>query len=166
MSINFFDVACKTESNNSNFGLCDDTPPPENPAYIDENNPSKWIGKVHNRRNKDVDFFAIDNCVTISKSDGVSKESRCDGMLHFDNNLIFVELKMRGSSGWLVKARTQLTITINKFQPDFSLINLNKIEAYACNGLRPYANQGNNIELQKFKDDTGLIMYAQQEIII
>jgi hypothetical protein len=30
MPINFFDGACKTESNKGRFGLCDDTPPPEN----------------------------------------------------------------------------------------------------------------------------------------
>lgn len=166
MSINFFDDTCKTESNKSNFGLCDDTPPPEKPAYIDENNPSKWIGKVINSTKKDVDFYAIDNCVRIFKADEVSKESRCDGMLHFDKNLIFVELKMRGSSGWLAKARAQLTVTLNKFKLDNNLSDFDKTKAFACNGLKPSANQGNNIELQKFKDDTGLIMYAQQDIDI
>ena len=166
MPIIFFDIACKTASNNSDFGLCDDTPPPETPAYIDENNPSKWIGKVSNLTNKNIDFYAIDNCVTILKADGVRKESRCDGMLHFDNRLLFVELKMRGTSGWLVKAREQLTITLAKFQLDYHLTDFDKVEAYACNGLKPLANQGNNIELQKFKDETGLIMYAQQDITL
>ncbi|MFA6401655.1 MAG: hypothetical protein WCX31_08525 [Salinivirgaceae bacterium] len=166
MPINFFDIVCKTESKNNNFGLCDDTPPPEKHAYIDEKNPSNWIGKVKNSKNKQANFYAIDNCVTILKADGVSKESRCDGMLHFDNSILFVELKMRGSSGWLVKARKQLTITLNKFKLNNNIYDFEKIEAYACNGLKPLANQGNNIELQKFKDDTGLIMYAQQDIVI
>jgi len=166
MPIIFFDIACKTQSNNSNFGLCDDSPPPEKPAYIEENDQSKWIGKVANPTNKNVDFYAIDNCVEILKPDGVSKESRCDGMLHFDNSILFVELKMRGSSGWLIKARTQLTITLGKFQLDNSLVDFDKVEAYACNGLKPFANKGNNTELQKFKDETGLIMYAQQDIAL
>jgi hypothetical protein len=43
-------------------------------------------------------------------------------------------------------------------------LDFEKVEAYACNSLKPFANKGNNTELQKFKDDTGLIMYAQQEI--
>lgn len=166
MPINFFEEACKTESNKAQFGLCDDTPPPEKPAYIDENDQSKWIGKVANPTNRNVAFYAIDNCVEILKADGVSKESRCDGMLHFDNSVLFVELKMRGSSGWLMKARTQLTFTLGKFQLDNNLAVFDKVEAYACNGLKPFANQGNNIELQKFKDDTGLIMYAQQDITL
>ncbi len=87
-------------------------------------------------------------------------------MLHFDNSVLFVELKMRGSSGWLMKARTQLTFTLGKFQLDNNLAVFDKVEAYACNGLKPFANQGDNIELQKFKDDTGLIMYAQQDITL
>ena len=164
MPINFFDTGCKTESNNSNFGLCDDAPPSEKAAYIDDNNTSKWISKVSNPTNKNVNFYAIDNCVTIMKADGINKESRCDGMLHFDNSVLFVELKMRGSSGWLTKARSQLTNTLNKFQLDNNLSDFDKVEAYACNGLRPLAIQGNNTELQKFKDATGLIMYAQQDI--
>jgi hypothetical protein len=169
MPINFFDAGCKTESNRVKFGLCDDPPNPplpDTPAYIDEHDSSKWIGIANNPTTKDVDFYAIDNCVTILKADGVSNESRCDGLLHFDNTILFVELKMRGSSGWLSKARSQLTITIGKFEEDNNLTDFDKVEAYACNGLKPSANQGNNIELQKFKDDTGLIMYAQQDIHI
>ena len=166
MPINFFDAGCKTESNRNHFGLCDNPPPGEDPAYIDEHDPFKWIGIVNNPTNKDADFYAIDNCVTILKADGISRESRCDGMLHYDNTVLFVELKMRGGSGWLSKARSQLTITLGKFQEDNTLTDFDKVEAYACNGLRPAANQGNNSELQKFKDETGLIMCAQQDIYI
>jgi len=166
MPINFFDGACRTKSNNDRFGLCDDPPPSERPAYIDESEQTKWIGKVINPANNEVNFYAIDNCVEILKEDGASKESRCDGMLHFDNSLLFIELKMRGSSGWLTKARSQLTNTIDKFQRDNNLTDFDKVEAYACNGLKPFANQGNNTELQKFKDDTGLMMYAQQDITL
>ncbi len=165
MPINFFDNLCKTNSNNKNFGLCDDPPPSENPAYIDENDDSKWIGIVNNPTNKEVDFYAIDNCVNVLRADG-NKESRCDGMLNYEENIIFVELKMRGTSGWLTKARSQLTITISKFQEDNSLSQYNSVEAYACNSLKPSSNQGNSAQIQKFKDETGLIMYAQQEINI
>lgn len=165
MPINFFDNLCKTNSNNIKFGICDDPPPSENAAYIDEENDSKWIAIVNNSKNKEVDFFAIDNCVNILRADG-NKESRCDGMLKYEENIIFVELKMRGSSGWLTKASSQLSITINKFQEDNNLANYESVEAYACNSLKPMSNQGNNIQLQKFKDETGIIMYAQQEINI
>lgn len=166
MPINFFDGACKTESNKIEFGICDGLHLSKIPAFIDDSNPSEWIGKVINPSNKDVDFYAIDNCVEILKADGVSQESSCDGMLHFYNCIVFVELKKRGGSGWLKKAREQLSITIKKFTLDYDLLDFEKVEAYACNGLKPFANKGNNIELQKFKDDTGLIMYAQQDIAL
>jgi hypothetical protein len=165
MPINFFDKPCKTSSNAKRFGLCDDPPPSENSAYIDENDDSKWIGIVNNPTNKEVDFYAIDNCVDVLRADG-NKESRCDGMLNYEKNIIFVELKMRGTSGWLTKARNQLTITISKFQEENNLSQFNAVEAYACNGLRPLSNLGNSAQIQKFKDETGLIMYAQQEINI
>jgi hypothetical protein len=167
MRIDFFEASCKTESSNSSFGLCDDTPPPEKPAYINEDTPSKWIGIVTNLNKKKICFYAIDNCVKILKADGISKESRCDGMLHYDKCILFVELKMRGSSGWLIKARKQLSNTLQIFLKEHqNTMVFDKIEAYACNGLKPVAIKANNIELQKFKDDTGLIMHAQQNIII
>lgn len=167
MPINFFDAGCKTESCKDQFGLCDNPKPAEDPAYIDEKNPSKWIGIVHNPLKKDVDFYAIDNCVTILKPDGVNTESRCDGMLHFDNTVLFVELKMRGGSGWLAKARSQLTITIDKFKAENPLTNFDKVEAYACNGLKPAAITGKNTEIEKFKIETsGLILNAGQNINI
>ena len=165
MPINFFDDACKTESNIIEFGLCDNPPPAEDPAYINEDTPAKWIGIVNNPAKRDVDFYAIDHCVTILKPDGINKESRCDGMLHFDNTVIFVELKMRGGSGWLKKARSQLKITIDKFKIANPLTDFDKVEAYASNSLKPSANRGNNTQIQEFRDDTGgLTLYAQQEI--
>lgn len=165
MPIIFFDNHCKTSSNIESFGLCDDPPPSENPAYIDENNSSKWIAIVNNPMNKEIDFYAIDNCVNILKANGKT-ESRCDGMLNYEDKIIFVELKMRGSSGWLAKARCQLTITFNKFKENNILTNYSSIEAYASNSLKPLANQGNLAQIQKFKDDTGLIMHVQQQINI
>jgi hypothetical protein len=35
MSINFFDESCQTKTNQSKFGLCDDSSLPNTPAYID-----------------------------------------------------------------------------------------------------------------------------------
>jgi hypothetical protein len=37
MPINFFVEEAKTTSSYLKFGLCDDPPPAQNPAYIDEN---------------------------------------------------------------------------------------------------------------------------------
>lgn len=165
MPFYFFNHNCQSNSYAIEFGLCDDPPPSMAPAYIDEQYSSKWIAMVHNPSEKEVDFFGIDNCVDIRRPDG-TPESRCDGMLYFENNLTFVELKMRGGGNWLSKARNQLTITINKFQEVNNLSDFDKVEDYVANGLRPFANQGNNSELQKFKTETGITLYAQKDIFI
>lgn len=96
MPIDYFQNKCKSSSSNPTFGLCDDPPPAENPAYIDEVNQNNWIAQVKNLTGHPCDFYAIDNCVIIQKKeDNTKQESRCDGVLHFNDNLIFVELKNR-----------------------------------------------------------------------
>ena len=92
MPIDFFKEHCKTHSNKDKFGLCDDPPLSENPAYIDEENTTDWIGIVDNTPKKEIDFFAIDRCVDVLRLDG-EMESRCDGMLRYNSTIVFVELK-------------------------------------------------------------------------
>lgn len=165
MSIDFFKECCKTTSKNNKFGLCDDPPPANNPAYIDESDEPKWIAEVQNINETLVGFYAIDHCVDIFKSDG-EMESRCDGMLHHENNLTFVELKDRGSRGWLSKGRDQLTITVSAFKSAHDINAFDEVVAYICNKQRPLAITGNNTEVQRFKDDTGFLLRPDRNIII
>ena len=165
MSVNFFKETCKTSSNATTFGLCDDPPPAENPAYIDTLDPSKWIGVVENSENKEINFYATDHCVEILRSDG-NRESKCDGILHFENSLFFIELKNRGSRGWLKKGREQITITIRVFKANQDISRYDKVEAYVCNKQRPLANTGNANHIQQFKDETGLILNVKAKIIV
>ena len=67
MSISFSDATCQTFSNHKQFGLCDEPPPASNPAYIDEDNGSKWIAVVVNEDRYYVTFTAIDNCIVIKR---------------------------------------------------------------------------------------------------
>ncbi|MBF0379113.1 MAG: hypothetical protein HQK72_16775 [Desulfamplus sp.] len=157
MPINFFDPNCKTESNMNMVGLCDDPPPNINPAYIDENNPSNWIATVKNNVQEIVSFYAIDNCVSILRANG-DMESRCDGMLLYSKKLIFIELKSREGGQWLKKGREQLTTILNIFKSQNNINNYDNVEAYVCNSLRPLAHVGHASNIQKFKDDTGLIL--------
>ena len=157
MPIDFFQINCKTESNNNSFGLCDDPPPSLSPAYIDEIDSSKWIATVNNPTQTTVQFYAIDNCVQILRPDG-SIESRCDGLLSYSNKLSFIELKSREGGQWLQKGRKQLTIIINIFKSEYDITAYSKIEAYVCNNLRPLAHIGQASNIQKFKDDTGYIL--------
>lgn len=163
MPIDFFPERCKTESNDLEFGLCDDTP--NSPAYIDERDRSKWIGIVKNPGKKEAEFYAIDNCVDILRADG-SQESRCDGVLKESTNLIFVELKERGSKGWFGDGRKQLTTTINIFKANYNTSDYSSITAHVCNSLRPASNSGRAVSIQMFKDDTGYVLKDQQEITI
>lgn len=165
MPINFFDSACRTFSNSTKFGLCDDPPPATNPAYIDEADITKWIVEVQNNTGIQVEFYAIDHCVVILKPNGQT-ESRCDGMLHYGKNLTFVELKDRNHSGWLAKGREQLTKTIETFKNNHDVNMFNLKEGYVCNKQRPLAIRGNSNEFQKFKDDTGLLLKADRDIEI
>jgi hypothetical protein len=165
MPINFFQVACKTQSKEVSFGLCDKPPPAKDPAYIDEHNTADWIATVNNPTEKIVDFYAVDHCVTIVRPNG-EEESRCDGFLHHDNNLAFVELKDRASSGWLVKGLNQLTTTLQIFEANHDLTAFDKIEVIVANKQRPFSNSGMQAELEKFKDNTGLVFEVKATITI
>lgn len=163
MSINFFQNCCKTETNKTEFGLCDDIA--NSPAYIDENDKPKWIGIVNNPNGKDVEFFAIDNCVVIKRNDGTD-ESKCEGVLKENSNLIFIELKEREGGKWFKKGREQLTITINIFKQNYNISNYKSVRAFVCNSLKPISHSGRATNIQQFYDDTGFILKDQQEINI
>ncbi len=165
MPIDFFDSKCKTRSNRQSFGLCDDPPPSEEPAYIDEENPEIWIGEVSNPNETEIEFYAVDKCVKIQRADG-KDQSRCDGILKYSNKLIFVELKSRRSVKWFQKGRKQLTITFQAFAENYDLKEFSQIEAQVCNSLKPRAHVGQAVNIQKFMDDTGLILRGEQVIKI
>lgn len=165
MAINFFQKNCINTTNISEFGLCDDPPPANNPAYIDTADKTKWIGIVENDQEKDVNFIAIDACVDIRKPDG-NMESRCDGLLSYENNLIFVELKNRDGGQWVKKGREQLTVTVNHFKNNHDINDYDDVYANICNSLRPISNVGQAANIEKFKDDTGLILKTDRKIKI
>jgi hypothetical protein len=167
MPINFFEEACKTSSSQLYFGLCDDPPPATSPAYIKEEEvePTDWIATVFNGAEKEVAFYAIDHCIEILRPNG-EQESRCDGMIHFENDLVFVELKDRASDGWIKKGREQLTTTIRIFSDNHDKNVYHNIGAYVANKQKPLVYTGNSTQMQRFKDDTGLILKIQADISI
>ncbi|MFN5894258.1 MAG: hypothetical protein ACK45Z_16760, partial [Dolichospermum sp.] len=109
MSINFFKSTCQSQTNQYKFGLCDDPNKDKDPAYIDTVDCSKWIAIVENNQEIEVIFTAIDNCIEILRSNG-ERENRCDGMLTYNNHIIFVELKERKytNSVWIDEGENQL----------------------------------------------------------
>jgi hypothetical protein len=150
-------VNCKSTTTNLNFGICDDEPPLANPAYLKMHTPEDWIAEVNNPTSKQFTFKAIDNCVPVYRKNG-ELESRCDGMFFYDNTLAFIELKDRGSNGWLRKGREQLTITIANFIANHDISQYENIEAFVSNKQRPLAITGNNTEIQMFKDETAVLL--------
>lgn len=166
MRVTFFQDKCKSGSSSKFFGICDDSDYQRAPAYLDENesNQSERIGKVNNSGSKIIEFFAIDNCVELLRPDG-RMQNRCDGLLRFDNILIFVELKSRYKR-WLGKGREQLTETIHRFEEEHGISSFKEIKAYSCNNIRPRTTTNHMAAIQKFKDSTGLILRVEQEILI
>ncbi|MCT4602637.1 MAG: hypothetical protein N4A59_07040 [Marinifilum sp.] len=163
MPVDFFISGCKSTTTKDQFGLCDDPPPANNPAYIDEDSSEKWIAEVKNAGEILVNFHAIDNCIEILRPDG-SMESRCDCMLHFNNSLIFAELKDRGYRGWIAKGSKQISNIIRIFKENYNVNEYDKIEAYICNKQRPLARTGTNTTVQKFRDETGITLKLDRNI--
>jgi hypothetical protein len=162
MGINFFEENCQTQTNQAKFGLCDDPPPPNNPAYIDTEDCNKWIAIVENNQRLEVIFTAIDNCIEILRPDG-KMDSRCDGMLTYESKIIFVELKERNytNSVWIEDGDRQLRNTISVFINHHDLAAYKSKKAYIANRKKPQFQHSHKEKMQKFKNDTGFILIIE-----
>jgi hypothetical protein len=167
MSIDFKVATCQTVSNKNEFGLCDDPPPVRKPAYIDENDGRKWIEVVVNddRYHYAVTFTAIDNCIDIRRDDG-TMDKRCDGVLTYDSNVIFVELKARGALGsaWVKDAESQLRTTISYFEKTEYAEEFSQKRAYIANSEHPRFKVSQTSRMDKFCDDTGYVLRVENRI--
>jgi hypothetical protein len=166
MSINFFDANCQSQTNQYKFGLCDDPNKDKDPAYIDTVDCSKWIAIVENNQEIEVIFTAIDNCIEILRSDG-TMDNRCDGMLTYNNHIIFVELKERNfRNKWVGKGEEQLKNTINVFIANHDLAIYKSKKAYIANNKKPTFQSSQITRMDKFKDETGFRLIIQNTIEI
>ena len=165
MSINFFKSTCQSQTNQYKFGLCDD--PNEDPAYIDTDDCSKWIAIVENNQEIEVIFTAIDNCIEIFRSNG-ERENRCEGMLTYNNHIIFVELKTRKSKNrdWCGDGENQLRKTINVFIANHDLAIYKSKKAYIANNKKPNFQSSQMERMDKFKDEIGFRLIIQNTIEI
>lgn len=164
MPVDFFDTQYAQTTNAASFGICDDQN--STPAYIDEYQTDKWVAHVKNANNKGVTFHPIDNSIATLRPDG-NMDNRCDGLLRYDSNLIFVELKDRDSQGWVSHGLLQLRSSINHFKnahPD--ILGTSTIKAQLCNRQRPRAVVACNIDRERFKDETGYTVEINRVIIV
>lgn len=159
MPINFFQVGCKTESTRQLFGLCDNPDPAKDPAFIDELDKTKWIAEVHNTSSIHAEFFAVDHWPGVNpiRANG-DPAKRCDGILLHGNNISFVELKDRDHRGWISGGRKQITETVQFLHVNHDMTSYTNVDAYVANKQRPSAVVGSYTEVQKFKDETALIL--------
>lgn len=134
MPINFFAPTCQEPSINAvRFGICDDQQGGK--AYTNTADQDAWVATVENDRQEDITFTAIDQCIEIYRANG-DMENRCDGMLTYPDNIVFVELKdQRG--GWIPHATLQLETTIRHFQANHDLGVFRHKRAFACNKRHP-----------------------------
>jgi len=168
MAVDFRKPACVSSSTKKKFGICDDQPPlPKGPAYIDETNGSKWIAVVVNDPPIQVLFTAIDNCIDILRPDR-KMDKRCDGMLSYNETVIFVELKetdMKGAE-WIKKADLQLRTTIKYFEEERISDSFNIKKAYIANSERPKFRDSQQVRMEKFEEETGYVLRIENRIIL
>ncbi len=150
MSINFFEAKCQSITRESLFGLCDDED--GSPAYLDYSNKAKWNAKVNNTvPPREMVFTAIDNCVEMFRENG-EMENRCDGVLTYGDNIIFVELKNKGSN-WISEGMRQLEVTIRVFDNSNGLSNYRHKRAFVANKKHPHFHKIDVEKKRKFWDD-------------
>jgi hypothetical protein len=163
--MSFDEVKCQSHSERKLFGLCDDPSPAKNPAYIDEDDGSKWIAVIINENKYRVTFTAVDNCILIHKQDG-KQAQRCDGVLTYNSNVIFVELKERSAKGnaWVEDAESQLKSTIGHFEKSEIAINYKHKKAYIANSEHPKFKQSQIRRMNQFFNDTGYVLRIEARI--
>ncbi|KAA3435951.1 hypothetical protein [Rufibacter hautae] len=163
MSIDFFDSVCQDNTDAGLFGLRDDDD--KTRAYVDLSaaNSSRWIAIVENEKGIEVTFTAIDNCIEILRPDG-TMESRCDGMLTYPDNIVFVELKEVRSGGWITEGTNQLKTSIGIFGENYDLGSIRKRRAFLANRISPKFQYGQQELMDRFRDETGVRLIIHNQI--
>jgi hypothetical protein len=164
MRINFFAQPCSSNSSAETFGLCDDAD--DQPAYISETDVEKaaWIAIVKNKLKVEIQFVAVDNCIDLRRANG-DLESRCDGLLTYETNLDFVELKDK-KYRWLESGTAQIENTIRLFSAFHDLKQYRRKRAFVSNRSFPQFTSHQTSTKERFRDQYGVRLFAQQEIII
>jgi hypothetical protein len=159
--MNFYDSAYQElPTTDALFGLCDDRK--GRVAYIDKTNRNKWIAIIHNKKNINLLFTAIDKGVI--KDDEEPERGRCDGMLASNEHIYFVELKDQRKN-WISDSITQLESTIQFFIANHDIAIYKHKKAFACNKRHPqFKKTENELNLHFFKT-YGVRLGLQADIV-
>jgi len=148
MKINFYNAKCQKTTKKELFGLCDDEN--QTPAYIEFKNTDKLNATVINPTQKIIIHTAIDNCIEILRENG-KMDNRCDSMLTYPDNIVFVELKNKGS-GWISEGIKQIEATIITFKNSHDLFSVKHKRAFVANRRHPNFQVTDNEKAKIFWD--------------
>ena len=162
MSINFYEAKCQSTTSEAFFGLYDKED--ESPAMIVHIQKDKWNATVINPTQKQITHTAVDNCIEILRENG-EMESRCDSMLTYADNIIFIELKNKGSD-WKSDGISQVEITIQNFIRSHNLSAIKYKRAFVANRKHPYFQVIEDLQAKKFWDDYRVRLSVGSEINI
>lgn len=165
MPINFDDPSCQSQTHCETFGLCDDQN--STPAYIstDLGNRNTWNAVCNNPHQLHCTFIAVDQCIPLIRADG-DQEKRCDGILTYNDEIIFVELKKDRSSGWIPDGINQLKTTIYHYFSTSDPRTYRKRRAFLANSKRPHFHYGHKEQMEKFRHETGVRLSIHNHINI
>jgi hypothetical protein len=163
MGFDINDKNCQSQSSAQEFGICDIQD--GSAAYIDEENENDWICICNNPDNIQCTFTAIDNCIDVFKEDG-NMERRCDGVLNYSNNIIFIELKSVRTGGWIKDGVEQLEITVERYFSDKNIRDYGKKRAVLANSKRPFFHYGQQSRMEDFRMKTGVRLIINSKILI
>jgi len=116
MSINFHENACQTLIKEKYFGLYDSED--RTPVKVVNFDSDLSNARVINERELEIRLTAIDNCIVINRENG-EMDNRCDAMICYESNLLFIELKNKRGS-WQSEGLNQIENTVKRMIEDDS----------------------------------------------
>jgi len=165
--IDFFIPQCQTKNICAKkFGICDDEDESaKTPAYISTDPADKWVAVVQNQTEKVINFTAVDNCIEIRHSNG-DMDNSCDAILTNDEHIVFIELKVQRTSGWITHAvDEQLQTTIDHFKENCDINKYRYKRAFVCNRKFPRFNASNKEKMNAFYKKNHIRLSIEQTIV-
>lgn len=162
MSADFFKQECLTITNERRFGICDGED--HAVAFTTTDNEADWIAAVVNDKGLDIEFRAIDFCVTVLRADG-NQERSCDCMLIYPNNIVFIELKNERHS-WMSSGIEQLELTISRFNEVYKIENYKRRRAFVANRRHPNFHVIEDETKIRFRDKYKVRLDVQAKIVV
>jgi hypothetical protein len=153
------------------FWIIDDNTEPDEPAYLQEHAPFYETVTVMKEGNCDyeVHFKAIDKCVIFPAPAPGADGSICEGLLFFDDWLIFLEIKDNDQQGYAETAKNQLSRSIKVFGASHPahLAASSVRKAYIANNDKPKAPNFSQTEIDKFEfQNAGFELVKSTKILI